>query len=176
MRFTHLAVSLGLLLWSLPLHAADEILVDSSQTAGVLRPLHGVNSGPLCAGDTLDLSAYHRQAGFPLVRLHDCHWPNADVVDIHVIFPDFLADPRLPQSYDFRRTDDYLRSILATGAKIVFRLGESIEHTKRKYHVHPPADPDKWADICLGIVRHYNDGWADGFRHDIRYWEIWNEP
>ena len=30
--------------------------------------------------------------------------------------------------------------------------------------------------ICLGIVRHYNDEWANGFRHNIRYWEIWNEP
>ena len=23
---------------------------------------------------------------------------------------------------------------------------------------------------------HYNEGWADGFRYDIEYWEIWNEP
>ncbi len=30
--------------------------------------------------------------------------------------------------------------------------------------------------MCLGIVRHYNDGWAAGLRHNIRYWEIWNEP
>ena len=29
---------------------------------------------------------------------------------------------------------------------------------------------------CAGIVRHYNEGWAGGFRYGIRYWEIWNEP
>ena len=23
---------------------------------------------------------------------------------------------------------------------------------------------------------HYTEGWADGFRYDIEYWEIWNEP
>jgi hypothetical protein len=30
--------------------------------------------------------------------------------------------------------------------------------------------------VCAGIVRHYNEGWAGGFRYGIRYWEIWNEP
>ena len=153
-----------------------EIKVDVSSVVGQIRALHGVNGGPLHSGDTLDLSDAHRQLQVPLTRLHDCHWPNADVVDIHVLFPDPDADPELPESYNFSRTDDYVQSILNTGSQIVFRLGESIEHSRRKYHVHPPADADKWAAICLGIVRHYNDEWANGFRHDIRYWEIWNEP
>src|SRR5262245_10791984 len=26
------------------------------------------------------------------------------------------------------------------------------------------------------IIRHYNEGWAGGAHHGIRYWEIWNEP
>jgi xylan 1,4-beta-xylosidase len=59
---------------------------------------------------------------------------------------------------------------------VVYRLGESIEHTKRKYYVNPPKDLEKWTAACLGIIRHYNEGWANGFRHGIRYWEIWNEP
>jgi len=29
---------------------------------------------------------------------------------------------------------------------------------------------------CEHVVRHYNEGWADGFHYDIKYWEIWNEP
>jgi hypothetical protein len=153
-----------------------ELTVDCRRSAGTIRPLHGVNSGPIQAGETLDLSLFYREAGVPLTRLHDCHWPSADVVDIHVLFPDFRADPERPESYDFRRTDGYLRAIVACGSQIVFRLGESIEHTKDKYHVHPPADPAKWAAVCVGIVRHYNDGWARGFHHGIRYWEIWNEP
>jgi hypothetical protein len=45
-----------------------------------------------------------------------------------------------------------------------------------KRFVHPPKDYEKWAAICLGIIRHYNEGWANGARHNIRYWEIWNEP
>jgi hypothetical protein len=153
-----------------------ELVVDCSKSRGPVRPLHGVNSGPVEDGGLLDLSAYHRAAGFPLTRLHDVHWPNADVVDLHVLFPNPDADPGRPESYDFGATDDYLRATLATGTKLVYRLGESIEHAPRKRHVRPPRDPEKWAVACGGIIRHYNDGWADGFRHDIRYWEIWNEP
>ena len=26
------------------------------------------------------------------------------------------------------------------------------------------------------MIRHYTEGWADGFHYNIRYWEIWNEP
>ena len=25
-------------------------------------------------------------------------------------------------------------------------------------------------------MRHYNEGWANGFKWNITYWEIWNEP
>lgn len=152
------------------------LVVDASEASGEFRPLHGVNNGPIDVGGTVDLSAHHRALGLPSVRLHDAHWPNPDVVDIHAIFPRPDADPALPESYDFARTDDYLRAIAATGVPIVFRLGESIEHTGRKSHVHPPRDPERWAAICVGIARHYNEGWADGLRLDIREWEVWNEP
>jgi hypothetical protein len=123
----------------------------------------------------VDLSAFHRELRIPLTRLHDCHWPNPDVVDIHVVFPDLGADPQRPESYDFVRTDAYLRPIVESGSRIVYRLGESIEHGPDKRRLRPP-DPQKWAAACVGIIRHYNEGWANGFKHDIRHWEIWNEP
>jgi xylan 1,4-beta-xylosidase len=110
------------------------------------------------------------------VRLHDCHWPNPDVVDIHALFPSFTRDPARAESYDFARTDEYIAAVKATGADVVFRLGESIEHERIRKFVHPPPDPEQWARICLGIIRHYNEGWANGHRHRIQYWEIWNEP
>ena len=150
--------------------------VDFSRAQGIIRPLHGINKGPLAPGGLLDLTEAQRALGIPFTRLHDCHWPNPDVVDIHAVFPDFKADPERAESYDSRLTDEYIAATRATGAQIVYRLGESIEHTSVRRFVHPPADADKWAAICLGIIRHYNEGWANGFRHDIRYWEIWNEP
>lgn len=172
---------LGLLTWltfAIPGTSAApiELTADFSQVSGLIRPLHGVNKGPLGPGGLIDLTAPFQELRLPGVRLHDCHWPNPDVVDIHVVFPRFEADPEDPGSYDFAATDAYLEAIRKTGASIVYRLGESIEHTPIRRHVHPPKDPAKWAAICLGIIRHYNEGWAQGHRWDIRYWEIWNEP
>jgi hypothetical protein len=156
--------------------AGDTLRIDFSRPSGEIRPLHGINCGPICDGGMVDLTEFYQELRVPLVRLHDCHWPNPDVVDIHTIFPDFDADPDDPASYRFAKTDEYVAATLATDARIVFRLGESIDHGRIKEHVHPPRDTEKWAAICLGIVRHYNDGWANGFRHRIGYWEIWNEP
>ena len=153
-----------------------EITVDFSAGEGELRALHGINKGPLSANGLVDLTAAHRRLRVPSTRLHDCHHPNPDVVDVHAIFPNPDANPALPESYDFRATDEYIAATQATGAEIVYRLGESIEHQKVKRHVHPPRDPARWAAVCAGIVRHYNEGWAGGFRYGIRYWEIWNEP
>jgi xylan 1,4-beta-xylosidase len=150
--------------------------VDFARTNGVLRPLHGINKGPLEMGGLIDLTEEQRALRIPFTRLHDCHWPNPDVVDIHAVFPDPNSDPARPESYQFAATDEYLERVRATGAGIVYRLGESIEHSTVKRYVHPPRDMEKWAQVCLGIIRHYNEGWANGFRHNIRYWEIWNEP
>jgi hypothetical protein len=154
---------------------AATIRVDAGRSVGAVRAVHGVNGGPVCYGSVVDLSAYHRALGIPLTRIHDANWPARDVVDIHAIFPDFYADAYSPASYRFAPTDDYLKSILAVGSKVMYRLGESIEHTPRKYYVHKPPDFDHWAKICLGIIRHYNEGWADGFHFDLGYFEIWNE-
>lgn len=156
--------------------APHRVTVDFSSTQGTLRPLHGINKGPLAPNGLVDLTEAHRRLRVPSTRLHDCHHPNPAVVDLHAVFPDPDADPSLPASYEFRATDEYLAAVRATGAEIIYRLGESIEHQTVKRHVHPPRDPARWAAACAGIVRHYNEGWAGGYRYGIRYWEIWNEP
>ncbi|WP_276353744.1 GH39 family glycosyl hydrolase [Cohnella caldifontis] len=153
-----------------------EIRLHPDQTIGTIKPIHGVNNGPVTYGSLVDVSDYYAAAAVPLVRLHDPNWPHPREVDIHIVFPDFDKDPADPASYDFSQTDEYLRTVVATGARVVYRLGESIEHTATKYFVHPPKDYEKWARICIGIIRHYNQGWANGFYYNIEYWEIWNEP
>jgi xylan 1,4-beta-xylosidase len=161
----------------LPCAAAPlELQVDFAKTIGTIRPLHGINKGPLTAGGMVDLTARHRELAPPFTRLHDCHWPVPDVVDVHVVFPNFTADASKPENYDFAMTDGYTAAVRATGAEVVYRLGESIEHTTIQRFVHPPRDVEQWAKICVGIVRHYNEGWARGTNAAIRYWEIWNEP
>ena len=168
---------IAVLLISAPLRAEDAVLsADFSVHPGAIRPLHGINKGPLAPGGIFDVIQEQKELGIPFTRLHDCGWPNPYVVDHHAVFPNPNADPALPESYDFRLTDEYIGAVRKTGAEPIYRLGESIEHTSVKRYVHPPADMEKWAATCLGIIRHYNEGWANGFHHGIRYWEIWNEP
>lgn len=152
------------------------IKIDLSQKLGAFKPVNGIDNGPVCFGSLIDSSKYYRQAAFPYCRLHDTNYPHPREVDIPAIFKDFSADENDPASYDFRATDIYLKEILATGAKIIYRLGSSIEHPKLKYYVNPPSDFDKWARICANIARHCNEGWADGHHMGIEYWEVWNEP
>ncbi len=152
------------------------ISVNFAAPAGELRPLHGINKGPLAGNGLIDVTDAQKRLRLPFTRLHDCHHPNPDVVDIHTVFPNPDADPALTASYDFRATDEYIAAVRATGAEVIYRLGESIEHQTVKRHVHPPRDTARWAAVCAGIVRHYNAGWANGHRYGIRYWEIWNEP
>ena len=143
---------------------------------GVIRPMHGVNNGPLCSSEMTDLSRYFAEAGIPLIRFHDTDYPNPRQIDLPKIFPDFSADPEDPASYDFRHSDVYMRAAYAAGAKVLYRLGTSIEHMRNKVDIYPPQDYDKWARICIGVIRHYTQGWADGYEYDVPYWEIWNEP
>lgn len=152
------------------------VTLEFAESQGALRALHGINKGPLAPNGLVDLTAAHKQLRIPSTRLHDCHHPNPAVVDLHAVFPHPDADPALPASYDFPATDEYIAAVRATGAEVIYRLGQSIEHQTVKRHVHPPRDPARWAAACAGIVRHYNEGWAGGFRYGIRYWEIWNEP
>ena len=143
-----------------------------------VRPLHGVNLGPMTKVFTYDARPLYLEAGFPYARLHDVEYPygSGEFVDIPCIFKDFSADETDPASYNFGLTDAYIEKCIEVGAEPLFRLGVSIEHAPVKRYIYPPADFDKWARICEHIIAHYNEGWADGYRWNIRYWEIWNEP
>lgn len=160
-----------------------ELRINFLKTAGKIKPMHAVNNGPVYkfASDQriTNIDAY-RAAGIPFARTHDASfyatYGGEHCVDVHAIFPNFDADPEDPASYDFVLTDEYLKVIHFAGTKVFYRLGSKIEHWPKKYGTLPPKDFKKWAVICEHIIRHYTEGWADGFHYDIPYWEIWNEP
>ena len=161
----------------------DRITVDFSKDCGVVKPMHSVNNGPVYkfATDQRVTNIHHyRAAGIPYARTHDASFCSTyggeHTVDVNMIFTDWSKDATDPASYDFALTDEYLRVIEAGGAKVYYRLGTKIEHWSKKYNTLPPADFKKWAVVCEHIIRHYAEGWADGFNMDIEYWEIWNEP
>lgn len=155
------------------------VAVDFSKAEGLIRPLNGVNNAPCLLG-TNDCVASFRRAGIPFMRTHDTvgMWGGTHYVDIPNIFPDFDADETDPKNYDFTFSDRYLASVVCAGTEIFFRLGVTIENHWRikRYTTNPPRDFAKWARICEHVIRHYNEGWANGYKWNIRYWEIWNEP
>ena len=157
------------------------ISFDLSKKGGKIKPMNAVNNGPTDAGVrkvATNFDAY-AAACFPYARNHDASffhgYGGEHVVDVHRIFKDFSADENDPSSYIFEPTDEYLCNIMKAGTKVFYRLGASIEH-RYKYGTRVPTDMAKWARVCEHIIRHYNEGWADGFHFGIDYWEIWNEP
>ena len=156
----------------------DTLTVYNEFSGRKIRPLNGVNGGPVTHNFRRDASALFSEARIPLCRLHDIEGTlgGGKFVDVRNVFPLWDMDENDPKSYDFEFTDEYLRRIADCGAKPFYRLGETIDHGYFKAHVRPPEDFGKWARVCANIVRHYNEGWADGFRMGIEYWEIWNEP
>lgn len=154
----------------------NTIEIDLRQSQGPIKPMHGINNGPISYGGLTNTSEQYREAGFPIVRLHDPDWPNPYQVDIPKVFPNFDADPDDPDAYRFAQTDDLIAAIHATGAEVLYRLGVSIEHIRERIYARKPTDFEKWARICTNVIRHYNEGWCNGFHYGIRFWEIWNEP
>ncbi len=152
--------------------------VFSEESGEKIRPLHGVNSGPMNKVFTYDSRPLFKEIGIPYARLHDVEYPygSGEFIDIPCIFKNFDADENDPDSYNFALTDEYIAKIFEVGCAPFFRLGVSIEHAPVKRYVFPPKDYGKWARICEHIIMHYTDGWAEGFDYRIEYWEIWNEP
>lgn len=119
-----------------------------------------------------EMNAYYTEANMTSCRTHDIN-----VTDMHRIFPDFSRDVNDETAYDFTESDKVLAAIVDAGMEPFFRFGISwSDPEKSREHLQPPADFQKWAEICEHIILHYNEGWADGYNYNIQYWEIYNEP
>ena len=155
---------------------ARRINVDFSKKCGKLKPYHAVSQGPRTGGVNLlsDVSREFSEIGIPLVRLHDVEYPygSNQFVDIHCIFPDFSKDPEDPESYNFAPTDAYVRAIREVGADMILRLGESTDPFPKKLYTKTPDDLQKWASVCEHIVMHYNEGFAGGYKMNLKQLEI----
>lgn len=153
--------------------------IDFSRETERIRPLYGVNFGPKITNQANhDMNAAYRKLGASSMRTHDVPLsePGSRLVDTIFVFPLEHADPSDPANYFFDQTDYYFSNTMEQGPEVYYRLGVSIDHAKRKFTAHMPKDFHHFAEVCAGIVRHYNHGWADGHHWNIRYWEIWNEP
>ena len=157
----------------------QKISVDFSKSIGKIKAMHAVGQPPFYGMD-FSYCKYLQAAHIPYSRLHDVGgaYGRSVFVDIPNLFRDFDADENDAASYDFAFTDVLLAELVKYGVKPYFRLGVTIENYAeiRAYNIYPPKDFSKWARICEHVIRHYNEGWANGFAYGIEYWEIWNEP
>lgn len=161
------------------------IKFDLSKNYGQFKIMNATNGGPFYkrhANDQFRTNfAEYKAARIPYSRNHDSNlsgsiYGGPYAHDISAIFPNFDADENDPNNYVFENTDEAILCSLDAGTKTFFRLGQTIEHQIRKINIFPPKDYLKWAKICQHIISHYTEGWANGFTHDMPYWEIWNEP
>ena len=158
-----------------------ELKINLAERGSAIKPMNAINNGPMQGGVRKSYNNFdtYKALNIPYARNHDASfftgYGGEHTVDVHRIFKNFDADENDPASYIFEPTDNYVKTVYEAGTKVFYRLGASIEHGY-KYGTRVPKDFAKWARICEHIIRHYNEGWANGFHYGIEYWEIWNEP
>ncbi|MBQ9084142.1 MAG: hypothetical protein IJY24_00630 [Clostridia bacterium] len=151
------------------------VVVDFSKRGGKMRPLNGINSGPLFGIEMgIDFTDEYKTLSVPFVRTDSVEPPHGcgRFVDIHCLFPDFNLDERFEASYNFAPTDKYLSAIKSAGADIFLRLGETPDPYEPRPFIKAPRDYEKYARICERIIAHYNEGWGRGLKLGIKYVEI----
>ena len=163
--------------------AESVVTVDFSREVGPIKPVNGVGQPPMVGQlGSWSMMHYLKEAGIPYSRLHDVGgWLGHGLyVDIPNLFPDFDADENDPKNYRFAYTDSLMKALVDNGVEPFFRLGVTIENFVERgfppVNIVPPKDFAKWGRICEHVIRHYTEGWANGFKMKITYWEIWNEP
>ncbi len=164
------------------------ITIDPSQLLPPIELIIGTNAGPMAQRSSADYTLLFKELGIQAIRTHDYYGP----CDWMEIYPDWNADPNIASSYHFASSDAVIYKIYIGGFEILYRLGSSWRGNRPAYSNDPPGtirdasgtvthvadanDFAKFAEICKHIVMHYNQGWSNGYRYNIRRWEIWNEP
>lgn len=158
-----------------PTPAAPDQSFTLGETSGWLRPLLGVNIGPVPSGTpgNADLTGVYREAWVTTIRTHDYYGP----LDMATMYPDQSRDPSSPASYRFTESDTVYRAILAGGFEPYLRIGDSWSNGAGYPAASPrhPTNPANWVRAAVEVVRHYQDAALWG-KQPLRYVEIWNEP
>ncbi len=155
-----------------PEQAKTLLTVDPAPSGETLRPLLGVNLGPVPGGTdphNADVTAQYQEIGVTMIRTHGYSGP----FDMSIMYPDQNADPTDPGSYQFGRSDRVFRAILDGGFEPYLRLGDSWNTPGLEQRA--PANPQNWVRAAVEVVRHYRQMAAEA-GIPLRYVEIWNEP
>jgi hypothetical protein len=150
---------------------ADEIAITVGGPDGTIKPLLGVNAGPVPSGEkgNADVTSAYKACGVTAVRTHDFYGP----LDLSVIFPDPGRTPGEAGALDFSASDPVFRAILDGGFEPYLRLGDSYNNIRVP---RGSAERTRLAQAAAAEVRHYRTGpWAGSASRWSRV-EIGNEP
>ncbi|MBR3714787.1 MAG: hypothetical protein IKM18_02640 [Clostridia bacterium] len=149
------------------------LTADFTEKVRPMGKMNGMNNGPLHT--FYDATEEFKEMGVDFVRFHETHSPVGKCIEVPFIFPDFDADEFDENNYYFDETDAVIKAAVDNSIEIAYRFGMGTEGTLPKIFCIVPKDYAKWARICIQILKHYNDGWANGFHYGIKLCEIWNE-
>ena len=176
------------------IEAQYSIIVNASHGFGQIAPIHGVNNGPwintdwdLCQGlwYSADYSEKFNQTMIPSSRTHgegpgDMNriWKHLDSEGIP-IYDGY--DPLNASNYDFSESDERISKTMGTShTQVYWRLGYSKGGPAVENCPDWRAPPDNFtvfAQAAVQVLKHYREGWADGYYYDnFNVVEVWNEP
>ncbi len=169
----NIATILSLLFMFSSLASAADFTFAIGEPTGIIKPLLGVNAGPLIEtkdGKVFDATKWYRSIGVKAVRIHDFY----GYLDMSVLYPDQNADPSKASSYNFESSDRFFQAILDGGFEPYLRIGDSwsIGSKFSPIKKRAPVNRQNWVHAAVEVVRHYRK--MAGSR--MRYVEIWNEP
>jgi len=170
------------------IHVAEEY--------GRIAPIHGVNNGPLIRNAweiegcqhiwySANQTEEYSKMQIPSSRTHgegpgDMNriWIHADENGIPIYEG---HDPLNVSNYDFNETDQRVQATMATThTSVYWRMGYP-----KAFPAYPDcpdwrSPPDNFtvfAQAAVQVLKHYRQGWNDGFYYDdFDVVEVWNEP
>jgi len=163
---------------------------------GRIAPIHGVNNGPLVRNAweiedcqhiwySANYTEEYNEMQIPSSRTHgegpgDMNriWVHADENGVPVYEG---YDPLNLSNYDFNETDQRVQATLATThTSVYWRMGYSKAYPTYEDCSDWRSPPDNFtvfAQAAVQVLKHYREGWNDGFYFDsFDVVEVWNEP
>lgn len=182
-------------------YAAINLTVNANTTIGTITPYYQgyYDLSPVLFNYSQDSNLY------PLVRgVNASNWrvsvgrweigsyPNAtESAEREYFTGTTLADAQDPSKYNWTYMDKLFNEVSAAGMQpfisIDYMPTSIAKNTQEIYnwptatfsnniHNGPALDNQIFAEVVVGIIKHYNQGWANGYTRNYQYWELWNEP
>ena len=170
--------------------------VHFAEEYGRIAPIHGVNNGPLVrnAWEIEDCqqiwygSNYteeYNEIQIPSSRTHGEGPGDMNLIWIHAdengvpVYEGY--DPLNLSNYDFTETDQRVQATMATThTSVYWRMGYSKAFPAYQDCSDWRSPPDNFtvfAQAAVQVLKHYRQGWNDGFYFDsFDVVEVWNEP